>query len=176
MLLVKAWWDFCTESIVRIRNWRHQFQLEMENRRRQLKELYGGKDLSARWVLLTCFEKSHPLSSPNGRVVKMIWSSRRIKVSRWHWGPEAPPGGKGSGDRLGPQQGKGAEPRWGSRGRSPQKRNGFEVFALAEIGSPKSNANNPEYLFLNEHHHHHFLIQTPNICDPSCEKGAYGFH
>ena len=23
---------------------------------------------------------------------------------------------------------------------------------LAEIGSPESNANNPEYLFLNEHH------------------------
>ena len=44
------------------------------------------------------------------RVVKMMWSSRRIKVSRRHWGP-----------------------------------NGFEVFALAEIGSPKSNANNPEY-------------------------------
>ena len=45
MLLVKWWWDVCTEFIVRIRNWRHQFQLEMENRRRQLKEPYGGKDL-----------------------------------------------------------------------------------------------------------------------------------
>ena len=64
MLLVKWWWDVCTEFIVRIRNWRHQFQLEMENRRRQLKEPYGGKDLvSARWVLLTGFEE---VSSPNG--------------------------------------------------------------------------------------------------------------
>ena len=64
MLLVKPWWDVCTEFIVRITNWRHQIQLEMENRRRQLKEPYGGKDLvSARWVLLTGFEE---VSSPNG--------------------------------------------------------------------------------------------------------------
>ena len=59
MLLVKPWWDFCTEFIVSIRNWRHQFRLEMENRRRQLKEPYGEKDQSAGWVLLTGFEKSH---------------------------------------------------------------------------------------------------------------------
>ena len=59
MLLVKPWWDFCTEVIVSSRNWRHQFQLEMENRRRQWEEPYGEKDLSARWVLLTGFEKSH---------------------------------------------------------------------------------------------------------------------
>ena len=56
---MKRWWDVCTEFIVRSRNWRHQFQLEMENKRRQLKEPYGGKNLSARWVLLTGFEKSH---------------------------------------------------------------------------------------------------------------------
>ena len=43
-------------------------------------------------------------------------------------------------------------------GRSPRKQNGFEVFALAEIGSPESNANNPEYLFLNEHHQLVFFI------------------
>ena len=62
MLLVKPWWDVCTEFIVRIKNWRHQIQLEMENRRRQLKEPYRGKDLvSARWVLLTGFEKSQQL-------------------------------------------------------------------------------------------------------------------
>ena len=66
-------------------------------------------------------------------------------MSRQHWGPEAPPRGEGSGGRLGPQQGTGAVPRWGSRGRSPRKQNRFEVFALAEIGSPKSNANNSEY-------------------------------
>ena len=48
-----------------------------------------------------------------------------------------PPGGEGSGGRLGPQWGTGAAPGW--------KQNGFEVFALAEIGSPESNANNPEY-------------------------------
>ena len=64
----------------------------------------------------------------------MIGSRRRVKVSRRHWGPEAPPGGEGSGGCLGPQQGTGAV-----------KQNGFEVFALAEIGSPESNANNPEY-------------------------------
>ena len=68
-----------------------------------------------------------------------------MKVSRRHWGPEAPPGGEGSGGRLGPQWGTGAAHRWGSRGRSRRKQNGFEVFALAEIGSPESNANNPEY-------------------------------
>ena len=56
---MKRWWEVCTEFIVRSRNWRHQFQLEMENKRRQLKEPYGGKSLSARWVLLTGFEKSH---------------------------------------------------------------------------------------------------------------------
>ena len=56
-----------------------------------------------------------------------------------------PPRGEGSGGRLCPQQGTGAAPLWGSRGRSPWKQNGFEVFALAEIGSPESNANNPEY-------------------------------
>ena len=54
-------------------------------------------------------------------------------------------GGKGSGGHLGPQRGTGAAPHWGSRGRSPRKQNGYEVFALAKIGSPKSNANNPEY-------------------------------
>ena len=64
-------------------------------------------------------------------------------------GAGGPPGGEGSGGRLGPQRGTGAEPRRGSRGRSPRKQNGFEVFALAEIGSPESDANNPEYLFLN---------------------------
>ena len=52
---------------------------------------------------------------------------------------------EGSGGRLCPQWGTGAVPRWGSSGRSPQKQNGFEVFVLAEIGSPESNANNPEY-------------------------------
>ena len=30
--------------------------------------------------------------------------------------------------------------------------------ALAEIGSPERNSNNPEYLFLNEHHQLVFLI------------------
>ena len=53
-------------------------------------------------------------------------------MSRQHWG-----GGEGSGGRLGPQWGIGAAPGW--------KQNGFEVFPLAEIGSPESNANNPEY-------------------------------
>ena len=38
------------------------------------------------------------------------------------------------------------------------KQNGFEVFALAEIGSPERNANNPEYLFLNEHHQLVFFL------------------
>ena len=56
-------------------------------------------------------------------------------------GAGGPPGGEGSGGRLGPQRGTGAA-----------QQNGFEVFALAEIGSPESNANNPEYLFLNKHH------------------------
>ena len=31
------------------------------------------------------------------RVVKMIWSSQRIKVSRRHWGPEAPQEARGLG-------------------------------------------------------------------------------
>ena len=68
-------------------------------------------------------------------------------MSRRHWGAGDSPGGEGPGGRLGPQRGTGAAPRWRSRGRSPRKQNGFEVFALAEIGSPESNANNPEYLF-----------------------------
>ena len=63
-------------------------------------------------------------------------------MSRWH----GPPGGEGSGGPLGPQRGTGAAPH------CPRKQNGFEVFVLVEIGSPESNANNPEYLFLNEHH------------------------
>ena len=60
-------------------------------------------------------------------------------------GAGGPPRGEGSGGRLGPQRGTGPAPHWGSRGRSTRKQNGFEVFALAEIGSPEINANNPEY-------------------------------
>ena len=77
MLLLKPWWDFCTEFIVRIRNWRHQFQLEMENRRRQLKEPYGGKDLSARKVLPTGFDKSH---LPTARVSLFRRKKGNIKL------------------------------------------------------------------------------------------------
>ena len=78
MLLVKWWWDVCKEFIVRIRNWRHQFQLEIQNRRRQLKEPYGGKDLvSARWVLLTGFEE---VSSPNG----LLYSPEERKEIIYH--------------------------------------------------------------------------------------------
>ena len=66
-------------------------------------------------------------------------------MSRRHWGAGGLPRGEGSGGHLGPQRGTGAAPRWGSRGQSPRKQNGFEVFALAEIGSSESNANNPEY-------------------------------
>ena len=80
----------------------------------------------------------------------MISSGRRIQVSTRHWGPEAPQAGGegvlGSGSRA-PQWVTGAAPCWGSKGRRPQEQNGFEVFVLAEIGSPESNANNPEYLF-----------------------------
>ena len=66
------------------------------------------------------------------RVVKIIWSSRRIKVSRRHWGPEAPSGVQGQ------------RPVRGSRGRSSRKQNEFEVFALAEVGSPEGNAGGPQ--------------------------------
>ena len=54
------WWDFCTEFIVRIRDWGYQFQFQGRVEEiKQLKEPYEGKDLSARWVLQTGFEKSH---------------------------------------------------------------------------------------------------------------------
>ena len=80
-------------------------------------------------------------------------------MSRRHWGLEDPEEARGlSWGHLGPQQARGAAPRSGSMGRSPRKQNGFEVFALGEIGSPESNANNPEYLFLNEHQFFLFLV------------------
>ena len=47
--------------------------------------------------------------------------------------------GEGSGGRPGPQRGTGAEPRWGSRGRSPREQNGFGVFTLAKTAFPESN-------------------------------------
>ena len=50
------------ELIVRIRNWRYQFQFERGCRRRQLKEPYEGKYLSAGWVTDWFSE----VSSPNG--------------------------------------------------------------------------------------------------------------
>ena len=88
----------------------------------------------------------------------MISSGRRIKVSRRHWGPEAPQAG-GEGSWVpGPQWATGAAPCWGSKGRRPQEQDGFEVLTLAEIGFPESKANNPEYLFLNENHQSVFFI------------------
>ena len=57
-------------------------------------------------------------------------------MSRRHWGPEAPQEARGLGAAWAPS---------GVQGQRPIKQNGFEVFALAEIGSPESNANNPEY-------------------------------
>ena len=94
------------------------------------------------------------------RLVKMISSGRRIQVSTRHWGPEPPPGRRWGGLGVwvpGPQWVTGAAPCWGSKGWRPREQNGFEVFVLAEIGSPENNANNPEYLFLNENHQSSFF-------------------
>ena len=66
-----------------------------------------------------------------------------MKVSRRHWGQEAPQKARGLGPPRSPVGYRDIAPL-GVQGQSPQKQNGFEVFALAEIGSPESNANNLE--------------------------------
>lgn len=73
-----------------------------------------------------------------GRVVKMIWSSRRNVESRRHWGPEAPQRAGDLGAAQAPSGVQGQRPCWGPQGRSPQEQNGFEIFTLAEIASPQS--------------------------------------
>ena len=74
-------------------------------------------------------------------------------MSRRHWGPEAPPGGEGSGSCLGAQRGTGAAHRWGSMGRSRRKQNGFEVFVLALLRAMLTILS-----ILNEHHQLVFFI------------------
>ena len=46
----------------------------------------------------------------------------------------------------------------GFQGVKALEKEGFEVLMLAEIGSPESKANNPEYLFSNENHQSVFFI------------------
>ena len=53
---------------------------------------------------------------------------------------------RGIWGRLGPQWGTGAEPRWGSRGRSPQKRNEFDLLTFTKIAFPQRNFNKSHFL------------------------------
>ena len=76
-----------------------------------------------------------------------------MKVSWRHFGAGVPPGGQGSGGRLVSLRGTGVVPHWGVQRAKPWKQNGFEVFALAENGSPERNANNLESCFIP-----HFII------------------
>ena len=51
----------------------------------------------------------------------------------------------------------------GFQGAKALEQDGFEVLTLAEIGSPESKANNPEYLFSNENHQSVFLFSIDAI-------------
>ena len=53
---------------------------------------------------------------------------------------------EGSGGRPGPHRGAGAEPRWGSRGRSPWKQNEFDLLTLTKIAFPQRNFNKSHFL------------------------------
>ena len=64
------------------------------------------------------------------------------------YGGQSPPlsTGEGSGGCWGPQQGTGAERHWGSRGKSPQKENEFNVLTLPRIAFLQRNSSKSRFL------------------------------